>query len=272
MESVEYVKPDFPRNAFAGTAADYVRFRLPYPGAMLRDLLDRSGARSGARLLDLACGPGRVTLPLAPHFREVSAVDLEPEMLATGKQEAARQGLHHIAWLHGRAEEVRFPPAWFDLITIGEAFHRLDQEVVARQAFEWLRPGGCLALLGSHGVFSGEEPWQKAIADVVRRRTDRNAAAASRPVPGSSPEHFIRVLWNAGFVEVANHTFVEPHQWTVETILGNLYSTSVCSRRLLGDETAAFAAEVAAALHPYSPDGRYTENVRFGYTLGKRPA
>jgi len=25
-------------------------------------------------------------------------------------------------------------------------------------------------------------------------------------------------------------------------------------------------------LHPYSPDGRYTENVRFGYTLGKRPA
>ncbi|MGH3828126.1 MAG: class I SAM-dependent methyltransferase [Pseudonocardiaceae bacterium] len=38
--------------------------------------LDGSG-----RLLDVGCGPGSLTLPLAPRFGEATGVDADPDML-----------------------------------------------------------------------------------------------------------------------------------------------------------------------------------------------
>src|SRR5690349_18761785 len=121
MSHVTYVKPDFPRDAFAGTAAYYLRYRVPYPNALLHDLVERAGITGQGRLLDLACGPGRVALALAASFREVWAIDLEPEMIAVGQYEAAQRGVSTIAWMVGKAEDVQAPPAWFELITIGDA-------------------------------------------------------------------------------------------------------------------------------------------------------
>src|SRR5215469_11576045 len=46
-----------------------------------------------AVLLDLACGPGRVTLDLAASFEHVHAIDLEAEMIEVGRREAARRGV-----------------------------------------------------------------------------------------------------------------------------------------------------------------------------------
>src|SRR6266542_2968487 len=62
MNRVEYVKPDFPLDAFAGTATYYLRYRVPYPEALLLDLVERTGVTGEGRVLDLACGPGRVAL------------------------------------------------------------------------------------------------------------------------------------------------------------------------------------------------------------------
>ena len=91
--------PNFRRDAFKGTAADYIRYRLPYPRAMLDDLLARAAVpTAGARLLDLACGPGRVAFAIMDHFTEIWAVDLEPEMVEAGRQEAVRRGVSQIHW------------------------------------------------------------------------------------------------------------------------------------------------------------------------------
>src|SRR5919108_2152765 len=126
MNRVAYVKPNFPVDAFAGTASYYLRYRVPYPEALLRDLVERAGITGQGRLLDLACGPGRVALALVASFQEIWAIDLEPEMIAVGQHEATQRGVHHITWMVGKAEDVQAPPASFALITIGEAFHRLD--------------------------------------------------------------------------------------------------------------------------------------------------
>src|SRR3954469_1642357 len=127
MNRVQYVRPDFPLDAFAGTAPYYLRYRVPYPEALLRDLVERVGVTGEGRLLDVACGPGRVTLALASSFRELWAIDLEPEMIEVGHQEATQRGVNNIRWMVGKAEDVQAPPASFELITIGDAFHRLDQ-------------------------------------------------------------------------------------------------------------------------------------------------
>jgi trans-aconitate methyltransferase len=274
MNRVAYVQPDFPVDAFAGTATYYVRYCVPYPAGLLQDLLARVGLTGEGRLLDLACGPGRVALALAASFREVWAIDREPEMIAVGQHEATQRGVHNITWLVGKAEDLQAPPASWTLITIGEAFHRLDQQRVAQHTMQWLQPGGCVALLGGYGLTSGQEPWQRLVADIVRHWTSHHAArgnVATQPPPGSGPDHNERVLRATGFVEVASYPFVVPHDWTIDTIIGNLYSTSFCSQRVLGNHAAAFEAELQAALRAHDPGRTYHEHMRFGYTIGRKP-
>ena len=71
---------DTPRNlqagAFAGTAEAYFRYRPPYPKALLASIVTQAHLPGSAVLLDLACGPGRVTLDLAASFEHVHAIDL----------------------------------------------------------------------------------------------------------------------------------------------------------------------------------------------------
>src|SRR5438445_13790525 len=110
--------------AFAGTATYYVRYRPPYPDAFLFDLRSHAKSTGFGSLLDLACGPGRVAIPMAPYFNSVLAVDVEAEMIAVGKREASRRGVTNIAWLVERAEDLQLPSHSVELITIGEAFHR----------------------------------------------------------------------------------------------------------------------------------------------------
>jgi ubiquinone/menaquinone biosynthesis C-methylase UbiE len=66
------------------------------------------------------------------------AIDLEGEMIAVGQHEAAQRGVTTITWKVGKAEDLQAPPASFELITIEEAFHRLDQQLIATQALQWL--------------------------------------------------------------------------------------------------------------------------------------
>jgi ubiquinone/menaquinone biosynthesis C-methylase UbiE len=270
----EFVRPNFPKDAFAGTAADYVRYRVPYPEDLLRRLVERSGVTGEGHLLDLACGPGRVALALAPSFREVWAIDLEPEMIEAGKREAGRRAVPGIKWIVGRAEDLEAPPDSFELIAIGEAFHRLDQQLIAARALRWLKPGFGLATLGSYSILSGKERWQQTVVDVVNRWTKRRSMSsecAEPKLPGSSPEHFERVLREAGFADVSSCTLSEPHDWTIETIIGFLHSTSVCSKAVLGKSAEAFESELKAALLGQDPSGTYRENTQWGYTLGRKP-
>ena len=101
---------DTPRNlqagAFAGTAEAYFRYRPPYPKTLLASLVTQAHLPGSAVLLDLACGPGRVTLDLAASFEHVHVIDLEAEMIEVGRREAARRGVRNVEWRVGRAEEA----------------------------------------------------------------------------------------------------------------------------------------------------------------------
>ncbi|MGA0601340.1 class I SAM-dependent methyltransferase [Caulobacter sp. KR2-114] len=276
MSTASNLAPD----AFVGTAAAYLRYRPPYPRALLDDLLARTGARGAGVLLDLACGPGRVALDLAPAFAAVWAVDLEPEMVALGQQEAARRGLGHVVWQVGRAEDLDLPAGSVDLITVGEAFHRLDQRLIARKALHWLRPGGWLATLGMDGIFAGREAWQQAAAAVARRWSERASGAGiaqARPGNAVGPGADARALQAAGFADVQSHAFAEPRAWSPDAIVGYLRSTSVCSARALGEHSAPFEAELRAVLadeaqaEAAAEAGAFHETLRSGYTIGRRP-
>src|ERR1700689_1883649 len=48
---------------------------------------------SGDDVLDMGCGTGRFTIPLAERARSVSGLDMSPMMLATARQKLADRGL-----------------------------------------------------------------------------------------------------------------------------------------------------------------------------------
>lgn len=267
-------RPNLLPDAFAGAAVAYARYRPPYPKALLSDLITRAVVEPRGVLLDLACGPGRVALDLATAFESVWAIDLEPEMVEVGKQEATRRGVDNITWFVGRAEDFVAPPGAFDLITIGEAFHRLDQILVAQAALGWLKPGGCLATLGSEGVLVGRETWQKTVAQVAQRWMERAfpggwgvARVGAEVGPGSQE----RMLQRAGFIDVTEWSFQEPRDWSFDEIIGYLKSTSVCSRKALGGDFEAFEAELRTALLEPAQSLTFHENLRWGYALGRKP-
>ncbi len=265
------IQPD----AFAGTAEAYARWRPPYPAALLDWLAHEARAQPSARLLDLATGPGRIALDLAGRFGEVWAQDLEPEMIAAAQAAAERRGIGNVRWSVGPAEALEAPDNHFDLVTVGEAFHRLDQALIAEKARRWLRPGGVFATMGGGAILTGSRPWQVATVELTRRWTAKAfptgwAQARSGVEPGL--EASMRLLEGVGLQLVANRTFPQPHAWTVEAVLGYLHSTSVASRRLLGDDADAFAAALQSTLDPFADaDGLLHDEVDFGCTLFRNP-
>ncbi len=169
MNCSKYAEPNFSSDAYEGTAEYYVRYRVPYPQVLLDDLIKHSSLSSHCKLLDLASGPGRIAIPLAPLFSRVWANDAEPEMIAVGKREAKNKNADNIEWLLSRAEELQVESSSIDLITIGEAFHRLDQKTITNLALKWLKPGGHIAIVGCYGILNGNESWQEILKEVVRK-------------------------------------------------------------------------------------------------------
>jgi len=223
-------------------------------------------------LLDLACGPGRVSLPIADRFAEVWAVDREPEMIAAGRREAARLNVTNVRWHVGRAEDFEAAASSYDLVTIGEAFHRLDRPRVARLALAWLKPGGALVTLGS-GPGEPVAPWLPVVAETVREFIGEPARRFGAPnaTPAEELADQEREISDAGFADVTTRVFAASHEWTLESLLGHARSTSTLSRAALGDRHAHFEAALTKALLAFNSAGRYREEIGWGYTFARRP-
>lgn len=132
---------------YAGSAAYYLRGRVPYPAALVDLLVDELDLDGRGRLLDLGCGPGSLSLPLAPHFEHVVAVDADEQMLAEGERQAQATGITNVAWVHARAEELSRSIGHFRLATLAQSFHWMDREGVARLLRELLEADGAIAFV-----------------------------------------------------------------------------------------------------------------------------
>lgn len=266
---------DIPRNfrpgAFAGSAEAYATYRPPYPPPLLADLLDRAGLGRDA-LLDIATGPGRIALDLAPLFDRVVALDIEPDMIEVAAQRAAERGVTNVTWLVTPAEAFDAPAESFDLVTIGEAFHRLIPDVVAGIAFKVLRPGGCMATLGNDNRLSGDTAWETTYREVRDRWVARAFPDGFGLVlPGGALDQADReaAMQRAGFVDIQGHDFEETVELTFDEIAGFLASTSLCSRTAIGPDFDQWIDELRSALGA-DEKTRFTEHVQWGYTLARK--
>jgi SAM-dependent methyltransferase len=268
--------PAFRTDLYRGTARAYDEFRPPYPAGLIADLSARSGADGSGRLLDLACGTGQVAFALSAGFAEIWALDQEPGMIDIAREKAAQSGdAARFRFLTGAAEELAVPAGHFDLVTIGNAFHRLRRAVMARAVAGCLRPGGFLALLWGGPPWLGDEPWQHALTATMQRWQHRPGADQRIPA-GYAEARDARpdgeILTEAGFEIVGRYPFAVKRDWTLAEIAGFVASTSVLSAAALGELAPEFDADLRRELSASQPDGRFRQETEMAYDLARRPA
>jgi SAM-dependent methyltransferase len=267
------VEPRFRKDLFKGTAEYYDRFRPRYPAVLLDDLRARVPIDASSRLLDLACGTGQVAFALAADMADVWAVDQEAESIDFGRRKAQRLGVTNIQWVAAAAEDVPLDGP-FDLVAIGNAFHRVDRDAVAKRLAPQLSERGCVALLWGGTPWPGDRHWQRVLDDMVRRWMD--AVGARDRVPEGWEQAMDRdpheqVLRRAGLSYEGRSEFSLVERWTVESLIGFIYSTSVLNRAVLADHVEAFESDLRGQLLACDPDGVFEQELTFAYELARRP-
>lgn len=113
------------------------------------------GIQPADRVLDMGCGTGRFTVPLAQRAAEVAALDISPQMLEVNGQKLAEHGLE-ATLREGDMTALPFPDASFDVVVSMLALMHIpvaDRLRVFAEAARVLKPGGRLLIGVKNAVF-----------------------------------------------------------------------------------------------------------------------
>jgi SAM-dependent methyltransferase len=161
------------------------------------ELICRLGpVRAGDRVLDLACGHGRIANRLAYRGASVTGYDLTPRFLESARAEAVRRALE-VDFVQGDvrtldyAEEFDTVVSWFT--SFGYLGDDTDREVL-RAIRRSLRPGGTLLIELHHGPGL----WAEFLPSVVHRRGEDMMIDESRYDPITGRAHIRRTVIRDG--------------------------------------------------------------------------
>jgi SAM-dependent methyltransferase len=130
---------------FGEVAEDYDRVRLPFPAALIDDVLDYSQVTAGhRRALEVGAGTGRATVAFAARGVPVVAVEPDDAMADVLSRRASR--FPEVQLVRSSFEEFR-PTERFGLLFSAEAWHWTVPETRWRLATAALADGATLALL-----------------------------------------------------------------------------------------------------------------------------
>lgn len=257
---------------YEGSAAYYARGRFPYPQELADALRDELKLDGTGGLLDVGCGPGPLTLLLAPLFERAVGVDADVDMVAEARREAARLGVTNTEFVRLRAEELPAGLGSFKVATFAQSFHWMDRPQVAAAVKAMLEPGGAwvhVHATTTHGV--GDEaglpapaPPHDGIAELVRAYLGPVRRAGIGTLPEGAPAYEEEVMVAAGFqgparLEVGGGTVIDR---TEDEVAASVYSRSFSAPHLFGERLAEFESELRDLLRRTAPDGRFSERTR----------
>jgi SAM-dependent methyltransferase len=266
---------------YAGSARYYRRGRAGYSAELPSVLADRLGLDGSGRFADEGCGPGVLTVPLAPLFTEAFGLDPDPGMLSQARQYADEARVSNVRFIEARAEDTASVLAGpFRVIGFAQSFHWTDRQRVAEMVFDLLQPGGALVLVHHTLPSNGRAP----IPEIA-------AGSTAPPPPGTDPpipfdgisalrERYLGPALRAGsgtrnvpgelHSEVLARTRLgRPERILlpgrkdltrdVDDVMANVFAQSFSAPHLFGTRLERFTAELRELLTASSPTGRFWE-------------
>lgn len=103
--------------------------------------------RPNMDILDVAGGTGDISIGIAKTMGylhpKITVCDLTYDMLAQGRKKAINQGLIDVMWHNGNAEQLPYPDASFDRVTIAFGLRNVtNKELAISEIARVLKPGG----------------------------------------------------------------------------------------------------------------------------------
>jgi SAM-dependent methyltransferase len=134
------------RTVFDRAAEDYQRTRPVCPPQLFDDLIDLAGLGAGDRVLEIGCGTGQATVPLAGRGLAVTAVELGAGLAAIARRRLA--GFPAAEVVTSAFEDWTPPGTPFGAVVAVSSLHWIDPRLRYRKPHGLLRSGGTMAVAG----------------------------------------------------------------------------------------------------------------------------
>jgi SAM-dependent methyltransferase len=257
---------------YQGSAPYYATGRLSYPEHLATIMRDELRLDGRGRLLDVGCGPGSLTLLLAPLFEEAIGVDADAGMIEEASRAGRAASVENVRWIRTRAEDLPAGLGQFRVATFAQSFHWMDRERVAATVREMLLPSGCWVHVGAtthRGVETNDPlPAPSAPRDQIGELIARYLGSVRRAGHGHLPDGTASgeedVLREAGFdgprrVPVRRGEVI---MRTEDEIVASVFSLSSAAPHLFADRLDEFEQDLRRLLRQASPGGTFAEKAR----------
>ena len=198
---------------FDEVAELYDRARPWYREELFDDLFRLSGiAPASARILEIGCGTGRATEPLARRGCEVVGIELGANLARI----AAKNLAHYprVTIVNANFEDWDPGARLFDIVFAATAWHWIDPGLRYAKAAQALRPGGALAFTtGAHAFPPDVDPFFLEIHDAYRAIGMPWRGPWPPPPPDETPDARAEIEASGLFedVQVARYLWTDEH-------------------------------------------------------------
>jgi len=156
------------RATFDDQALRYDAVRPGYPAELFDDLIALAGIPPGGRILEIGCGTGQATLPLAHQGFQIDCVELGEQLAAVARQKLA--AYPEVTVTTGAFETWPLPPTPYDLVIAATSFHWITPAIAYQKSARALRPGGALGLFWNADVqHEGSDDFFTTVQEVYQR-------------------------------------------------------------------------------------------------------
>ncbi len=194
---------------FNDVAELYDEMRPGPPDQLVEDVITLSGISPRGRILEIACGPGKATLPFARRGYRMVCVELGANLARLAAQHCA--SYPDIEILNMAFEEWPLEPAAFDLVTCAEALHWIAPDVRFSKPAAALREGGAIAIFW-HGHVGGPPAFSEAVDALFQRRAPQLLPARHEPAEELESETFAEIEGSGLFGPVT----LRHYPWEIE--------------------------------------------------------
>jgi ubiquinone/menaquinone biosynthesis C-methylase UbiE len=128
-----------------------VEFDNPFAKVHRSDvIIEHLDLQPGMTVLDIGCGPGRLTIPLARQVGpqgQVVAIDIQPGMLRRAQDKAIAANLTNIRFQEAAVGEGKLEPNQSDRALLVTVLGEIpDRPAALKEIFNALKPGGILSV------------------------------------------------------------------------------------------------------------------------------
>jgi SAM-dependent methyltransferase len=199
------------RRTFDAAADRYDLARPDYPERLFDDLAQLAALHPGDHLLEVGCGTGKATEPLARRGFRITCLELGAALAGVSRRNLA--GFPEVTVINASYDEWHPSVAQaFDLVFAATAWHWLDPATRYSRAWDLLRPGGHLAFWGAVHVLPDDgDPFFRDIQQVYDEIGEGVPVDTTFPRPGDLPDDAADIEASGLFEDVQ----VREYDWEI---------------------------------------------------------